>query len=151
MVSATFLSSYLNKILIMAPCISAQNKRNSQIRQSLQQLGFYFFGTSHLDGCKPATTRSAENRPQSFGRLRKKQDCECWQFEQWLCDHWHTTVAAARCTKGLCPIPVYHSQGSSRRAVAKSAESGDPVFKLMDVYYGLFFEAANFKHKKRHR
>jgi hypothetical protein len=38
---------------------------------------------------------AAANGPQTFGSSRKKQDGKCWQFVQWLCDHWHTAAITA--------------------------------------------------------
>jgi hypothetical protein len=26
----------------------------------------------------------------------KKQDGKCWQFAQWVCDHWHIAAVTAR-------------------------------------------------------
>jgi hypothetical protein len=74
------------------------------------------------------TTRATENGPQTFGSSRKKQDGECLQFAQWLCDYWH--IAATQSAR-LCPI--CHGQGNSSRVMAKLAESGEPVFTSMDV------------------
>jgi hypothetical protein len=97
----------------------------------LLRLGFYFIGTLRCDGCdRPMvarTARAAENGPQTFSSSHKKQD---GVFAQWLGNHWYIATFTARCGKGLCLI--CHSRGSRSRFVAKSAESGQPVFKLMD-------------------
>jgi hypothetical protein len=51
------------------------------------------------------TARAAEKGPQTFGSSRKKQGRECWQFAQWLCDHWYTAAVRVRFARGICPIP----------------------------------------------
>jgi hypothetical protein len=30
-----------------------------------------------------------------FWKFAKKQNGECWQFGQWLCDHWHIAAITA--------------------------------------------------------
>jgi hypothetical protein len=88
-----------------------------------------------------------ENGPQTCGSSCKKQDGECQQFTQWLCDQLHITAATVQYAKELHLI--YHSQGSKSRVIAKSAKSVEPVLKLMDVLlYSL--RQPIFKSKKVH-
>jgi hypothetical protein len=66
----------------------------------------------------------------------KKQNGECWQFGQWLCDHWHIAAITAWYAKGLCPI--CHSCENRSRVIAKFDDSGKPVLTSMYVLlYGL--------------
>jgi hypothetical protein len=51
-------------------------------------------------------------------------------------NHWHIASIRALCAKGLCLI--CHRREYKSRVVAKSSESGEPVFTFMDVLlYGL--------------
>jgi hypothetical protein len=72
------------------------------------------------------TARAAKNGPQTFGSSHKKQNDKCWQFAQWLYEHWHIAAVTAWYANGRCPI--CHSRGCGCWVVAKSTVSREPVF-----------------------
>jgi uncharacterized paraquat-inducible protein A len=79
-------------------------------------------------------SRAAKNGPQTFGISCKKQEGECFQLAQWLCDHWHIVDISARHAKGLCPM--CHSK-PSRKKNPPNLEN-HAAFTMMDVLlYGL--------------
>jgi hypothetical protein len=49
------------------------------------------------------TARAAKNGPQTFGSSCNKQNGKCWQFAQWLFNHWHTDRVI--CPRTLLDMP----------------------------------------------